>query len=295
MRTATLRPGLLVSLKTSVRGGVEYTRTDLEAAKERADGAIESRWETQKRIEDPAEFERATVTRNAARRMISKVCASSDFGLLCPSDRETELAKAIEEARQLARLHNENATRTQIEIFCIAGRIAQDDAEAQRAINSEIRGLISEMEEGIKAADPERIRKAANVAKGLGTMLTEDAGRKVSAMIEEARAAAREIVKRVQKEGETAATVVAECKVEALNAARFAFLDYEEPKPVEALPIVASAAEVPTETCAEHGGPVPCATCSETRGEPQITPSDPTPEPVKTASVAPWQPALIEF
>jgi hypothetical protein len=282
MRTATLRPGLLVSLKTTVKGGVEYTRTDLETARTKDDGAIESRWETQKRIDDPAEFERATQARNAARRMIAKICAVSDFGLLCPSDREADLSKAIEEARALARAHNDSAARTQVEIFCIAGRIAQDDAEAQRAINSEIRGLISEMEEGIKAADPKRIRDAATAAKGLGAMLTEDAGRKVSAMIEEARDAARAIVKRVQKEGEAAATVIAECKVEALNAARFAFLDYDEPKAVESLPIVASAVEVPA------------APVEETPAEPKITPSDPTPEPLITAPAA-WQPAMIDF
>ena len=250
----TLRPGLLVSLSARVSGGVVYDRKDLDpndVAVVTGKAAV-TRWETTKVIDDPAEYERAVEIRNKARRLIASVCAASDFGLLCPSSREFDLARAIEEARKIAGEHNAAARRSFVSVYVITGRIAADDAEAARAVASEVRGLIDEMANGIKAADPESIRAAANKARNLGAMLTDEANAKVQSAIEEARKAAREIVKRVEKSGEEAAKVIAEMDVAALNAARASFLDLDEMKPVEtAKPEVAGVDFTPTEPKAE--------------------------------------------
>ena len=240
----TLRPGLLVSLKTTIKGGVEYDRNELDAAHVLPDGALVSKWETAKRIEDPAEYEAAVKVRGACRTAITRVCASSDFGLLCPSDRELDLAAAIKEARALADAHNRAAVRTSIEVYTIVGRIAADDAEAMRAINSEIRGLLTTMEEGIKGADAKAIRAAANAARNLGSMLTPDAALKVESAIEAARTAARAIVKRIEKDGESAVEVIASLKMEDLQAARFAFLDMDAPIAVEAAPLTPASLDL---------------------------------------------------
>jgi hypothetical protein len=238
--TKTLRPGLLVSLKSSVTGGVKYDRKDLAtptAIPGVSATAEIDRWETTKVIDDPAEFEAATKVRGKCRTVISAVCALSDFGLLCPASKEFDLLRAIEEAKGYADVHNRTAKRSFVSVYVITGRIAADDAEAARAVASEVRGLVESMENGIKAADPEAIRKAANAARNLGAMLTDEAGAKVNAAIESARAAARAIVKRVQKDGEVAAKVIAECDMAALNAARAAFLDLDDAKPVETAPV----------------------------------------------------------
>ncbi|HSN68794.1 MAG TPA: hypothetical protein VLV48_06080 [Thermoanaerobaculia bacterium] len=239
----TLRPGLLVSLKTGVSGGVIYDRKDLDE-KRAKDGATVEKWETTKIIDDPDEFNRATKVRGKCRSLISGVCAVSDFGLLCPSSREFDLQRAIEEAKREANEHNATARRSFVSVYVITGRIAADDAEAARAVASEVRSLVESMQEGIKAADPEAIRKAAIAARNLGAMLTDDAQAKVATAIEEARAAARTIVKRVQKAGETAATVIAECDVRALNAARAAFVDLDAAKPVESAPAESAAVDL---------------------------------------------------
>lgn len=247
MTTKMLRPGLLVSLSARVSGGVAYDRKDLDAADAAAassDKAAVSRWETTKVIDDPAEYERAVEVRNKARRAIASVCCASDFGLLCPSTREFDLLRAIEESRRLANEHNAQARRSFVSVYAITGRIAADDAEAARAVASEVRGLVDEMNAGISAADPERIRKAANAAKNLGAMLTDDAGAKVTSAIESARTAAREIVKRVTKSGEEAKTVIAEMDRKALDEARAAFLDLDETKPVESAPVAAASVDL---------------------------------------------------
>lgn len=244
MKTTTLRPGLLVSLKTSVTGGVAYKRIDLDPEHPVADGAVESRWETTKVVEDAAEFERASKLRGKCRSMIASVCAASDFGLLCPSDRQKDLDAAIVEARNLADEFNADAVRSMVNVYVVAGRIAQDDEEAIRAINGEVRDLLEAMKAGVAAADVETIREAASKARQLGRMLTETAGEKVSAAIEQARSAAREIVKRVQKDGENTAVVVSQLKLDAIESARFAFLDLDDARHVEPTAPVAPVVEL---------------------------------------------------
>lgn len=228
MKTHTLKPGLLVSLKSTVKGGVAYRKIDLEAAHLDETGAEVARWETTREITDPAEFERATKARGLARSAITAVCCATSHGLLCPEADEDKLDAAIKDARAIADLFNAPATCSHVEVYVIVGRIAQNDVEAARAIGAEIRELLDAMRTGIAAADPSAIREAANKAKNLGAMLSADVAGQVSAAIIEAREAARAIVRRVEKAGETAAAVVADCSTARIDGARFAFLDLDD-------------------------------------------------------------------
>ena len=233
MKTSVLKPGYLVSLKTTIRGGVNYKRIDIEAAHYDETGAKVEKWETAKEIPDPEEFEQATIARGKARSVITAVCCASSFGLLCPLANEGALFDAIEEARRIADAHNSQSTRTHVDVYAIVGQVAQNDVQAARAIGAEVRELLDAMNAGIKAADPAAIREAANKAKNLGGMLSAEVAGKVSAAIVEAREAARAIVKRVEKSGETAAAVVAECSTRRIDSARFSFLDLDDSAEVE--------------------------------------------------------------
>lgn len=228
MKTSVLKPGFLVSLKTSLRGNVTYRRQDIESEYTTDAGAIRAKWETEKEIADPNEFKAGTEARSEARAAVAKVCAySPNFGFLCPLEKENELDAAIEIARGIAREFNATANLSQLVVSVITGRIAQDDAEAARAIGNEIRELLDAMRAGIAAADPGAIREAANKARNLGSMLSADVAGQVSAAIVQAREAARAITRRVEKAGERAADVVAELQTNRISAARFAFLDID--------------------------------------------------------------------
>lgn len=228
MKTSTIKPGLLVSLKTTIRGGVNYKRITIEADHATDEGSRRARWETQRDIPDPIEHEAATVARGKARSLVTAVCCMSSFGLLCPSERESDLDDAIKAARAIVDQHNEGAALTRVDVFVLAGRVAQDDAEAARAIGAEVRELLEAMRAGIAVADPVAIREAANKARAIGAMLSDDVSGKVGEAIAEARLAAREIVRRVEKAGQDSAGVVALCSVEKIEAARFAFLDLDQ-------------------------------------------------------------------
>jgi hypothetical protein len=224
IKTSTLRPGLLVSLKTSLTGNVEYRTRTIDAERRTADGALQARWETERTVIDPTEHEAGKKARGAARTAISRVCSTSAFGLLCPEANADALETAIAEARAIADAFNASATLTRLTVYAITGRIAADDVEAARAINSEVRELLETMRQGVADMDPEAIREAANKARGLGQMLQPEAEARLRLAIEAARGAARQIT----KAGDTAALVVDKLAMRKIAESRTAFLDMDE-------------------------------------------------------------------
>jgi hypothetical protein len=211
-------------LATTVKGNVAYQRRDIEREHFTGTGELVAEWQTRREIADPAEYDEAIKLRGKARSLVTAVCAASAFGLLCPEDKAGALSEAIEEGQRLAREFNGRAKLTRIGVYVIAGRIAPDDVEAVKAINSEIRELMTDMESGIRNLDVEAVRAAASKAKGIGQMLTPEMQARVATAVEAARKAARRIV----KAGNQAAAEIDNATLRRLAEARTAFLDLEE-------------------------------------------------------------------
>lgn len=224
MITSTLRPGLLVSLKTSCRGNATYLKKTLEDDHVTDEGSRKAAWETTRIIADPVEHDAAHKVRSKARSLISSVCANSAFGLLCPENRGDELEQMIAEARKLADDFNASAKLSRVFVYVIAGRIAPDDVEAVKAINSEVSDLLSEMQEGLKNLDVKVVRDAASRARSIGMMLAPDAQARITVAIEAARSAARKIT----AAGETGAKEIDKRAISLITESRTAFLDLDE-------------------------------------------------------------------
>jgi hypothetical protein len=229
MSTTMFKPGILVSLKTSMHGGISYIRTDLDASQ--PNGSVEhvSRWETTRTIDDPTEYEAAVKLRGKVSGLVRTVCAHTAFGMLCGEDRETDLDAAIAEGNRLCAEWNVTSKTVQIHAYALKGRVAATDAEAARAIGSEVRDLLGAMQKGIADVDVKAIREAATRAKQIGAVLDDTQAARVSVAVEAARKAARELVKRIEKEGAERVEVVAGLREEkaAIEMARFSFLDLD--------------------------------------------------------------------
>ena len=227
MQISTIRPGLLVSLKTSLRGNVSYAVQDVEPNAETlaydSDRQEVKAWQTTRTTADKAEYDRAIVARSRCRSVILKHCISSTFGYLCPEKARDSLDAGIAEARTIAEGFNGDASMTQIAINVLVGRIAADDVEAVRAINSEVMTLLDAMSRGIANIDAKAIREAANKATQLGKVLEPEANERVRAAVQTARAAARNI----KEAGETAAQEVDLQAIRKLREARVLFLDVD--------------------------------------------------------------------
>jgi ElaB/YqjD/DUF883 family membrane-anchored ribosome-binding protein len=223
LRSTTLRPGLLVGLKTSVRGNVAYDKRTLEEEHILVGGMARAKWETVRTIDDPAEHEAAEKARSKAGSVIRSVCAKSAFGLLCPESLASQLEGAVTEARAIADTFNATAKLSHVDVYVITGRVAPDDVEAVRAINSEIKELLDTMETGCRNLDPEAIREAASKARSVGAMLPAETQARVKGAIDAARSAARQIV----KAGEAAAVEVDAGAIKRIMEARTSFLDLD--------------------------------------------------------------------
>lgn len=219
--TSTLRPGLLVSLKTSVNGNVQYAKRTIEEDHVTATGSKLAVWETERKITDPLEHEKAQRARSEARHAIVAVCSTTAFGLLCPEDKADKLDEAIAKAREIVDAFNRTATVSRLGVYVICGRVAQDDVEAMRAINSEVRDLMDSMSEGIKNLDVKAVRAAANKARTIGQMLSTEASDKIKVAIEQARQTASKYA----KAGEGASQEVDLLAIKRIEQQRFAFLD----------------------------------------------------------------------
>jgi len=223
----TVKPGYLVSIKTYVRGGVSYDREELDK-KQQSTGQEVVQWKTTKITEDPNEHEQASRLQGKISNMLLRHCIRTPFGPICPENKNKLFLKAQQMAEAMTNQFNSQAKYTHVSVHVIRGRIADNDAEATRAIAREIRILSQEMKRGIDAADPQTIRDAASKAKALGQMVDEQLQEKVSKGIKAARKAARQLVARVEKKGEEAQQVIAEQNTGPIDQLQAAFLDLEE-------------------------------------------------------------------
>lgn len=226
--TTILRPGYLVSLKTAIRGGIEYQRKDLDLGELELDVTPEAdvkRWETVRTIADREEHARAVELRTRIVGAIRRVCVQTSFGLLCPLDREAALDESIALTADLAAEWNRTAKYSRVDVYLLRGRIAETDEESTRAIASEVRSLLDEMEAGVRQLDVPSVRDAARRARELAKALDASSAARMGAAIQSARDAARAIVRRVEKGGEVAADVLSELNLGPIAAARFAVLD----------------------------------------------------------------------
>lgn len=246
---STLRPGLLVSLKTALVGNITYTKRIIEPEHVTEDGVEKARWETVRTITDRAEHDRGRKAQAEARSVITRVCTNTAFGLLCPEAEKDNLERAVNEARAIAERFNESAALSRMSVYVLTGRVAPDDVEAVKSINAEVRALMKEMEDGVANLDVAAIRAAANEAKRLGAMLSTEAAGRVQVAVEAARAAARKIV----KAGEQAAQEVDRAAISRLVECRTSFLDLDgyrevatpeaEARGVDLMPVEAPATE----------------------------------------------------
>jgi hypothetical protein len=222
LKSDTLRPGFLVSLKTSTRGNVDYRKTPIKT-ETRPDGSKVTEWETTRIIVDPEEHERGQKARAKARSVVASVCKATAFGMLCPTTDAEDLERAIKEARETCREFNTGSALTKIGVYVLTGRIESNDAEAVKAINSEVADLMQTMQEGIEGLDVKVVRDAASKLKEVGAMLPPVAEATVRIAIDTARETARRIV----KAGEQAAQEVDRAAIRKIAEQRTAFLDLD--------------------------------------------------------------------
>ena len=221
----TIKPGYLVSVKTSRQGGVKYLHSNQD---KRFDGKKReiSKWETTRLIDDVVEFDRAANEQLGANYLIAKCCIRTPFGYVCPEEDIIKLDEAIKEAHLKINAFNATAQHTTLYVRVLKGKIAANDSEAFKAITGEIRELATKISAGITTADIKQIREAASMAKSMGRMLDTKLQSDVNDVVKAARAAAR-LVTKLEKKGEKIEAVMLEEFKSPIDKLSKAFLDLD--------------------------------------------------------------------
>lgn len=219
----SLRPGILVSIKTHQSGNRSYQKREIERAHLVEGGVERSRWDTTKIVFDPDEAKEASQVANRARYLVTRLCADTAHGPLCPVDRREELVEAIAEARRLVRAFNEGAVYSHVEVNVICGEIVADDLNTARALFSETERFMAQMQEGLQELDVKKVRAACSKALDVGQMLSPDANATMSLAVNAARAACRKIV----ASGEQVAIEIDQRAIDVIGMARNSFLDFD--------------------------------------------------------------------
>lgn len=232
MKAQLLAPGFLVHLSVVIKGGTEYEQLK-DAAVVSESGTLTQRMESIKTIADVEEQKLAVALRGEARYMVSKHCRKTPFCLLLQESESAEqvLEDAIRNAKAKVEAFNETSVYSKLSFYCIKARLLANDEQTAKMVSEEMRALLAEVSLGIKAMDEKAIRESLKKANDLASMLAEEQQEKISASLEMARVAAREITKAVKKAGGDAAKAIGDWREEvlALEAARQVFLDFEEP------------------------------------------------------------------
>jgi len=227
------KAGLALDLTVRVTGGIEYQRTQEGTARVLASGARVEAWATEKTTQNPLEHGAAVEARAAIRNSITRLCARTPLGdlLLVPPDREEELKGALEAASVKVRAHNAGASHHFLVMGAILTRFQPDDAWTVKSLRGEIMACLGTMEAGIAGGNPDRIRDACDSAKKILPMLSGVASLMITAAIDQAREAAREITRRCVRGDDDMGDVIAEIQAGRsglIEVAKVSFLDTPE-------------------------------------------------------------------
>lgn len=217
-----LRPGILVSIKTRQAGNRQYEKKEIEPAHLTEGGVERARWDTTRIVFDPVEAKDASQIANRARYLVTRLCADTSHGPICPTDKREELFAAIEEARTLVADFNATATFTRVDVNVICGEIIADDVQATRALFAETEQFMEQMQQGLKELDVKKVRKAAAAVLDIGQMLSPEVSATAAVAVKAARSAARKIA----AAGERVVMEIDRNAIETIGLARSAFLDF---------------------------------------------------------------------
>ena len=227
MATFNISDVILVQEASSSDLGVSYEREVL--SEETRGEREETLFKTLRVFENKPEALRAKATYEQARARLRKLCSKTVIGLVCPVEREAELAEAIAEIDRMIADANAELRTCHIEYTVVPVRIEHDNARAREALRREIQRHAERLIDATRAADAEGMRRALKLGKGLEELVADEALRAdLEGLNDAARTAARVITRSLKEhEGDLEAARTSATVREAAEAVarRFPWAD----------------------------------------------------------------------
>lgn len=200
-----INPGYLIVGSVQLRGCTTY-RTSDRAEKTRGDELIGD-WETHKRVSSITEH-RAVL--NEHRRILGRVeklgTSVAGMGVIVPLARGQEMELTLREVDAEIAAYNEGAKHTSLAANFIVFEVSQSNDRVAYALYRKVAGMLDDINAAVESGSIKNLREVLRRAKGIDVVLPEGVGQAVSAVLEQAREAAKAAVKAAKKLDEAAAT-----------------------------------------------------------------------------------------
>lgn len=211
-----IRPGVLVTLRSSVQGGVYYDREEM-AVDQDAGGAESGGstrvWKTTQRVPDPEEYARAKRVRGRAVSAIWNRSVKTVYGLICTDDDKPALDEAIKKAMDEVQAFNAGAKHTKVTLNVLRPRLVL--GETSEAIAAETSEAVDALDASVESGDVQAIRKAANEAAEISRLLDGGLRERIVQKVKAAREAATAAAAAAREPEKAAAREKAKAEKEA--------------------------------------------------------------------------------
>lgn len=254
----SIRPGILVAEKVTISGGIHYDK-ELEESYFEDERQIR-KWRTTAIVDDVSERQKAQMVRSQIYSLTRKVCASTPIGLICSEERSGELAEALREARRKRNEFNSEAKTCYMRTHHALFEVNPDNKQAVEAIVDHVADIANRVDEAITSSEEEVIqkaprsalngldwkvvlqlpeeekdvlvararasfiRKAIADAKGIETLLPEEASKELKSVVRKSKAIATKICKKMERKRASLQTVLNEVDLSGIRKTRTAFI-----------------------------------------------------------------------
>ncbi len=254
----TIKPGILIAGKASIKGGIHYKR-DYEEPIFEEDSLIRE-WHTQQLVDDEKEHASAKKLQNKIASMINRICAHTPIGPICRNERKDELVGVLAEIRAQRDTFNNKAKTCQITTHHALFEVQSDNQTAVAAIADQVAEMADKVNSALTVQDlkalrqtPKRwlkgmspdaimeldeekrnailararaelIRKAIADVRGVHQLLPQSASKEMVSVVVKARDIARKLCKRVEKKNEALDSVINEVDLGGIRRTRNMFI-----------------------------------------------------------------------
>jgi hypothetical protein len=258
LQISNIKPGILVTEHISLTGGIHYCREFIDSRRE--DQTLVREWHTIAHTDNVDERKEAQKIASRVYASLRRVCAQTPVGLICPASSGQELAETLTEMRGLIDVFNSTAKTCRILAYHACFEVASTNHTALQAVLDRVAEIATNVDGAITMEDskaiervPKRflrgvtptayaalsqeqkdallarvraelIRSAIAEARGLDTLLPDEAGTELRQVIQEARRAARKICNRVERRGDSLDEVISEVDLTGIRKTRAAFV-----------------------------------------------------------------------
>jgi len=158
-RIPEIKPGWFLAGDLHVDGCMHYNQT--ERSQQEFGDKGEANWKGHARCDSVAENKKVYTWRARATAALNDVCTKTRLGWFCPYEKDRMLAFAIKELNRIIAEYNADAKYTRLWHDIVPMEIGASGALAARIIWTEAKEQLVDLQNALKKADLDQIRKVA--------------------------------------------------------------------------------------------------------------------------------------